>query len=381
MRLRLVLAAILPCLLATLAAAAAPEQLLQLTDAQRRTVGLAFEPVHAVGAHEMQAGQAGAGLQLSGQVVLPNSRQDVLLANVAGRVEAVLVNPGEKVGAGQVVARVYSAELLGMQRAYLAARSQADLAQARVRRDESLFNDGVIAESRLQASRADGAQAAAALLEQRQLLHLAGMGEAAVAALRTAEGMNPLLSITARRAGLVLQQTAKIGQQVDTGAPLMTIAALDLLWIDLQATRDQATRLGVGDRVELVGCAVAGRLIATGAQLDASSQTLFARAQFEGANACIAPNQFVQVSVSPARPAKGLVSVPVEAVVHRSSKDYVFVQEAKGLRAVEVAIERRQGAHAWLRKGPAVGTPVVITGVAALKGSWLGLGASADGAQ
>jgi RND family efflux transporter MFP subunit len=344
-----------------------------------RISGVQTELVRPLGAEDKHGAQGTAGIQLSGRITVPNASLDQVLAQVAGRVESIRVNPGDRVKAGQLIARLHSGELLGKQRAYLAARAQSELLTTRATRDQALFADGVIAESRLQATRAEAEGAAATLREQRQLLRIAGVDEASVQALRSAEDMSPLLSITARRAGWVLEQSVKVGQQVEDGLPLFMIASLDLLWLELQATREQAASLAVGDRIEVPGCKAAGQLIATGVQLDSVTQTVLVRAQLQGAADCVAPNQFVQVRVLAAGSQTARVSVPSGAVVHRAGKDYVFVQAGKGFEPTPVDIERYQGTRAWLRSGPAAGKAVAVTGVAALKGQWLGIGPAAAG--
>ena len=62
-----------------------------------------------------------------------------MLSPVSGRIESLLVNPGQAVRAGQALARIHSAELLGLQRELVSARAQADVARARAARDATLF--------------------------------------------------------------------------------------------------------------------------------------------------------------------------------------------------------------------------------------------------
>lgn len=353
----------------------AEANLVQLEPGQREAAGIRVESVRPG-----EAGKASAdttGLKLPGRVVLPNARQDVLLANVAGRVESVLVNAGDGVRAGQGLLRLYSGELLALQRAYLSARSQAEVAQGRVSRDEALHAEGVIAAARLEATRAEGLQAQALLREQRQLLRLGGMADAAIDALKSAEAMSPLLTVQARRAGRVLSLDVRAGDHVEPGAPLASVASLDEFWIDLQATREQARQLAVGDVALLPGCEVRGSVLAAGVQLNETSQTTTARARFVGAGHCVAPNQFVQVGIAPAKAPAGVVIVPVSALLHYAGKDALFVEQPKGFRLVDVKIERYQGSVAWLRADGLQGAKVVTAGVAALKGRWQGLGLAA----
>ena len=351
----------------------ADKNLVRLDEAQRGAVGIRLDTVRAADSADLVATEGG-GLLLQGHVVLPNAQQELLLANLGGRVKAVLVSPGDAVKGGQVVAQLYSSEALGLQRAFLSARSQAQVSAARLERDESLFREGIIASNRLELTRLAQQQDAASLREQRQLLRLAGHGEKAINSLTTAEAMSPLLPVVATRSGRVLDIAAKVGSQVEAGAPLLTIAPLDTLWVELQASREQAAQLAVGDTVDVAGCKLRGHLVAVGAQVDAASQTLALRAQLQPASGCIVPNQYVQVRVTGAAAAPGLRSMPSTALFHHEGRDSVFVAKAGGYRVVDVEVDRIQGNRAWLRRGPEVGEQVVVAGVAALKGRWRGLG-------
>jgi len=357
-------------------ALAAPEPAIKLTPQQRQASGLVIESVRA-GSDKASGGASRAQL-LPGRVVVPNDRRDVLLAGVSGRVEAALANPGDTVKAGQPLLRLYSAEVLGLQRAYLASVGSSTLAGKRLARDEALFTEGIIAESRLQDSRDQAAQAAAALQEQRQLLQLAGMGRSAIESLRTAADLTGRVTLLAPRAGIVLEQAAGVGSHVESGSVLLQLAASDRQWVELQATREQLAGLTIGDGVEVVGCNAQGKVIAAGGQLDAGTQTALVRAAFSSAATCLVPGQFVQLALVPAAAPVGSVRVSAEAVVQRAGKDYVFVEEADGLRPVPIKVLRRQG-DVTLISGISVGTRIAAKGIAALKGSWMGLGAAAAG--
>jgi multidrug efflux pump subunit AcrA (membrane-fusion protein) len=235
----------------------------------------------------------------------------------------------------------------------------------------------VIGSSRVEATRADGVQAQASLREQRQLLRIGGLSDAAIEGLKSAEGMNPSLVVAAKRGGRVLSLDVRAGDRVEIGAPLAAVAALDELWVDLQATREQAGQLAVGDQAQLADCAARGRVIAAGVQLDATSQTTSARVRFEGAGACVSPNQYVQVTVSAAQPPAGLLSVPSSALFHYAGHDAVFIEQGEAFRVVDVKVERNQGNRAWLRADALRDAKVVTAGVAALKGRWQGLGVAA----
>jgi membrane fusion protein, heavy metal efflux system len=368
----LLLAAALPAWTATPRA----DERVPLGAAARERAGIRTEAaVDAAAA----AGPAPA-LRLNGRVVVPNAAIDIVSAPLGGRLAALSVNTGQRVRAGETVARLQGPELIEAQRAYLAAMVAADLARSRLVRDEQLAQSGLIPTNRLEATRAEARLADANLAGQRQLLRLFGLDSAAIGRIRDAADIRTEVDLRAPRAGVVLQVDAGLAQVLEAGAPVLRIAAADTLWIDLQATREQARGLAVGDVVRVSGCAGDGRLLSAGAQLDAASQTLLLRAAVPAADGCILPNQFVLVEVAPrsAREA-GLVSLPREAVVRRGSTQHAFVARDGGFVAVEVEVVRTVGDRQLVRGGGVqAGEQVAVSGTAALKGAWLGLGQPAD---
>ena len=107
----------------SLSVSAAEEAVLKLTAQQRQTAGVVIEEVRTA---EQLNSTAQQGQLLPGRVVIPNERRDVILAGVSGRIESLLVNPGDAVRAGQPLVRLYSAELVSLQRAFLGARSSQE---------------------------------------------------------------------------------------------------------------------------------------------------------------------------------------------------------------------------------------------------------------
>jgi RND family efflux transporter MFP subunit len=357
----------LACFIGT---AAAAETSLNLSADQLRIAGVEFARAAAPDS------SAGASLQLTGRVVVPNGELQLVLAQTGGRVESLLVNPGQAVRAGQALARLYSAEILATQRELIAARARSQAAGQRAARDEALHAEGIIARNRLEESQAMLAEADAELREAQQLLRLAGMSTDALDAIRTAEDISPLLVLTARRPGKVLQQLVSPGEAVAAGTPLLRLATLDVLWIELQATRAAALGIHEGDQVQVDGCDQVARVIASALQVDAQSQTIGVRAEMRNPAGCIAPNQFVEARVAPRSAQPGLVQIPAAGLVQHEGRNYVFVRAAGGLQPRVVSVERRTGDTAWIADGLAIGEEVASAGLAAIKGSWLGLGAA-----
>lgn len=325
-----------------------------------------------------QATGAGA-VVLQGTVVLPAQQSDVVSMPVAGVVQAVLVAPMQTVRAGQAVARIMSPELAQWQREWLLAETQARLAQSKAQRDEQMFAEGIVSEHRRNESRAQYEMASVAVRERRQALRLAGVSEAALAQASRTAGLSPQLTLVAPVAGTVLEQIAMPGQRLEAGSPVAHIARAGRLAIELQASREQAQALRVGDALGVDGCKTPARITALSPQLSSATQGVQLRAELTGREDCLRINQFVQLrwQGSATATGTGAVSVPAAAVVQQGGRHYVFVRQPQGFRAVVVTLGTGGGSEVLITSGLRAGDEVAVKGVAAIKGAWLGLGAEA----
>ncbi len=311
------------------------------------------------------------GLRLPAQVVVPPAQIEVIAAPVPAMVVAVRVAYGETVKKGQVLVRLQGAQLLELQREFGHARAQAGLAGESLRRDESLFADGIISQSRLSATRAAERQAALLLAGTRQSLRLAGLaepGEAGTLAAAT--------EIRAPFDGVVLEAPAQPGQRVDAMTPLFKLGRLTPLWLEIQATPAQAAGLAPGDGVSVPGCPSGGRVITITPHVDAHDQSLRLRAELPFRVPCVRPNQYVQVDVRPQETSTSYAwQVPAGALTRHLSRTWVFVAVPEGFRAVAVQVLEESAQSSRVAIPVDATARIAVKGIATIKGAWLGLGA------
>ncbi|SNS64925.1 Multidrug efflux pump subunit AcrA (membrane-fusion protein) [Noviherbaspirillum humi] len=358
-------------LCAASAACAADYPTIPLTPAQETNIGVRVEKITAA------AAGTGAVLRLPGSAVFPTRAIQLLSAPAAGVVESIQAEPMEAVAAGAALVTLRSPQLLQWQREYLQAALQARLAGEKLRRDQELFREGIVAESRLQESRSSFLQLEAAQNELRQSLRLAGMSDKGIAALADSRNLSSTLTISAPRKGVVIEQMTAIGQRVDAGAPLAKVAQDSQLWLELHATRQQAALLREGDAVEVEGCARPGKISAISPQLQASSQTLTVRVPLPSASDCVRPNQHVEGVVRTRAAPEGALRVSGAAIAGSGERNVVFLRQKGGFKPVEVEVVGRDAGSASVRGALRAGDEVATGGLAALKGMWLGLGSPA----
>lgn len=327
----------------------------KLSAAQVRSLDIQTAPVRAT---------TGAWISFPAEIVIPPAQQRVVAAPTAGLIEALAVSPGEHVQAGQWLVRLRSPQSQELQRDVLQTRSQLDLAQRQVGRDEALYHEGLIPLSRLEASRAQ-LQQTKAQAQERQSALSATTGQPTP----DSQGM---LSLRAPMAGQVLEQLASVGQRVDAMTPIYRVASLQTLWVDIQVPAREAAAIRIGDAVQLpvpgTSTLTEAKVLHLGAAIDTRSQTLTVRAQIQGkAASAWRPGQLVQAQVRQAGTGS-TASLPSAALMPApAGKHHVFVaRSAEQFERVEVQVLSRDGDMATVTGLPA-DARVVVRGTAALK--------------
>ena len=312
--------------------------------------------------------KAAASLRLPAQVVVPPGQIEVVAAAVPAMVAVVRVAYGDAVKQGQPLLRLQGGQLLELQRDHLSARAQAQLAAENRRRDEALFADGIIAQSRLSTTLAVEQQAAALASEKRRALQQAGMGESAREVTGVAELRAPF-------DGVVLEANVQPGQRVDAMTPLLKLGRLAPLWLEIQASPTQAAGIAPGDAVSIAGCAQTGRVTLVAPQMQTASQSLLIRAELRKPEGCIRPFQYLQAEIRAARQPQGKSwRLPAAALVRHQGQVWIFVEVAGGFRPVAVKLLDEAPDTALVAADLADDTRFAVKGAAMLKASWLGLG-------
>lgn len=337
----------------------------KISPEQARALGIETAPV-------LQQASAEIG-GLPAQVVVPSENLQVVSAPLAGLLEQVLVAANQPVKRGQVLARLQSPALADLQHTFLQAATQAGLARATLDRDQALYGEGIIAESRLLASRSHLVEASADLAERTQALRLAGMSAAAIERLRAGQSVGTLIELVSPLDGVVLEQLALAGQRLEAAAPVLKVARLSHLWLEIQLPMARLAEVREGAAAAVPSAQAAGRVIAIGSSVSSANQTVLVRARIDRGAEKLRPGQYVEASLASGREGARF-SVPAEAVSRVGGAPLVFVRTAQGFRAQRVEL---------LGEGP--GTVVVggalkgdeqiaVKGVAALKAALTGIG-------
>jgi cobalt-zinc-cadmium efflux system membrane fusion protein len=296
---------------------------------------------------------------LTGRLAWNEEHTARVYAPFAGRIERLLVLPGQKVARGQPLATLSSADVGQAQADLQKATADQALSKLAVARARSLSEAGVIARKDLEAAEADLARGEAEAARARGRLAQYGLGAGAT-------GMG--YTLNAPVAGVVVERNSNPGAEVRTdlqGAPLFVISDPASLWVTLDVDETQLALIKPGQTVQLGAAAWPDKrfeatVLSLGEAVDPATRTVKARAAVANPERLLKAEMFVSAQL--ANP-HGLPLVPADAVFLRGDKRFVFVAQGNGRyerRAVQV---RQAGPQHWsVLQGLKAGERVVVGG-------------------
>ncbi|SPB14126.1 RND family efflux transporter MFP subunit [Caballeronia novacaledonica] len=309
------------------------------------------------------------GAAYPAKVVLPPSQEQVVSAPIDGVVDRLLVSGQEPVKKGQVLVRLVSRDYGERQLRLLEATDKARLSQKTLAREKALFEEGIIAERRVQEAESTARMDAARMRQAQTELRFLGVDPAAIT--RAADGgrIDDVLAIRAKSDGLVIGVDAKPGQRVRESDSLVRIADPKELWLDIQIPSNRvAPKAG---EIRVVGRDVIAAPQSVGA-LVGDGQMLTLRARVTSGAQSLRPGEVVQAQV-PFADQQGW-ALPLSAITRQDGKAYVFVRSPKGFSATPVNVVASSEQAVQVTGNLRSDQDVAVTSVIALKAAWLGKG-------
>ena len=304
--------------------------------------------------------------KVAGRIEANEHRTTRIGASVSGRVVQVMAEVGDRVKAGQTLARLASPELTNAQLAFLRAVSSTKLAERSVERAQQLVLADVIGGAELQRREVELSVARAELRAASDQLRLIGMSSSFIEKLRETGALASEVPITATRTGIVIERKVSQGQVAQPGDPLFTVADLSNVWVVGALPEQDANSVQMHQRVEvevaaLGGRILKGRIVYISDTVQPDTRTVPIRTEVDNPKFELKPQMLATLRLN------GLfveqLAVPAAAVVRENDKDYVFVKVAENrYRLTEVKLDMAAGELRPVRSGIDVGIPIVVDG-------------------
>lgn len=304
--------------------------------------------------------------KVSGRIEANEQRTTRIGSSITGRVTQVMAEVGDRVQAGQPLAKLASPELSNAQLGFLRALSATKLAERSVERAQQLVTADVIGNAELQRREVELSVARAELRAATDQLRLIGLTQALIERLRETGSLASEVAITANRTGIVVERKVSQGQVAQPGDPLFTVADLSNVWVVGALPEQDANSVHLNQQVEVEVAALGsqklkGRIVFVSDTVQQDTRTVPIRTAVENPKFELKPQMLATLHLSGGL--RKQLAVPGSAVVRENDKDYVFVQIAKNhFRLTEVELDPTAGELRPVRKGINEGTPIVVEG-------------------
>jgi Cu(I)/Ag(I) efflux system membrane fusion protein len=270
-----------------------------------------------------------------GLVTVDEHRIEAIQVREPGWVERLDVRAiGDSVRRGQVLAGVYSPDLLATQQEFLIARSS---------------NDPTLIEA------------------ARRRLGLFGLSDAQITRIEKTGQVDRRIDYYAPFDGYVMELGARQGAAVEPGATLFQLANLSSVWMIAEVPEAQAAWVKTGNPAEaqvpaLPGERFEGKVDYLYPELTQATRTLKVRVVFNNPGGHLRPGMFATAHLRGSTQ-ESVLTVPTEAVIKTGTRSIVIVaDDATHFRPAVVRVGAERGDRSEILEGIQVGQNVVASG-------------------
>lgn len=291
---------------------------------------------------------------------------------VEGRIVAVSANLGDRPAAGQTLATLDSLEVGEASSTYQQALSAYRLAQADMKRAESLNAEEIIPVKEFARARSELEKASAALRAAEDRLRMLGVPPDPAA---TGHAVSTF-PVVAPFAGTVIEKRAIPGELARPDQPMFTVADLSRLWIEANLAEQDLVRVRPGAPAAITVSAYPnerfqGRVTYVASVLDKESRTVPTRIEVDNRDGRLKLEMFATATIEVPGAKREAFAVPDEAIVLLQGQPTVFIEEEQGFAPRPVEPGERLAGRTVLKSGLGGGEKVVTAGAYALKARML----------
>lgn len=262
-----------------------------------------------------------------------------LAAQISGVVDKIHIESGTDVAAGAVLLtlRPYDdpAKLAQLQ-------AQAELAAITLKRDQEQLAAEAVSQATVDADAANLKSTRAQVAAQEALIEEK--------------------TVRAPFAGTLGVRQVDEGQYLASGTTVVTLQALDPIYIDFYVPQQALSQLKLGQAVRASidaypGATFTGKVSSINSKVDTSSRNVQVRASFANADHRLIPGMYANVEIDTGEPAS-FVTLPQSAIVYNPYGDTVYIVQRSGADREHPALTVQQR---FVKLGDTRGDQVAVT--------------------
>lgn len=282
-------------------------------------------------------------LQLYGTIQVDERLQQSQTSHVNGRIEKLFINfTGESVRQGQLIATIYSPDLLNAQQELLEAKKLIDF--------QPLLLDAA-----------------------KEKLRLWKMSDAQTNKILSTGKVSPYVSITANTSGIVTAKNVNQGDYINQGSVLYSISNMTKLWAVFEAYEADLPFLKEGDMLEytlpsIPGKIYRGKISFINPIIDATSRTAKIRVETDNKDQALKPEMYATATVqAPIREHNNQLVIPKSAVLWTGKRSVIYVKQphtdTPAFKMREIVLGPSLGDNYVVTSGLQDGEEIVTRGV------------------
>jgi len=344
---------------APVAAAPSPPGTFRATAQQLKTFTVASVQTHEFVSEELT----------EGKIAVNGDRATPVFSPYSGRVTRVIAGLGDTVKSGAALATLEASEFVQAQNDLSTAAAQVKLARISETRKHALYDAKGGSLQDWQQAQADLTTAETALNAVRNRLRILGKSDTEIGELERAQNINPIATLTAPIAGVVVDRQVGPGQYLQSGGstPVFTIADPSSVWLLANVRETDAGLVKLGQSVEVHVLAYPkrtfkARVTYVAALVDSVTHRLPVRAEIDNLDGALKPEMFANFRILTSDASES-PAVPEAAVVYEGDAAHVWVVAGDGLLSYRsIRTGRRNDGLVEVLDGLKLGERVVTKG-------------------
>jgi cobalt-zinc-cadmium efflux system membrane fusion protein len=317
-----------------------------------------------------------ASLVVLGKVTYNQNRFARITPLAAGIIQKALVDVGDPISKGQVLAELISPDIAKAKSEYKSALANVALKHVVYKREKKLVEKRISSQNEYEVALSEH-QVAQSIKDAalQQLLNY-GLQEEQIHNLEGKESSSSYLPIFAPFTGTLVSRNAVIGEAVKPGDMLFELADITSMWIELSVPENNLSLLKVNDPIEanfdvLPGVKIRGRLVWLSSSIDERTRMMKARAVVPNSTSQLKHGMFGHIRLLSEESTKVLIA-PGDALHRFNEKDFVFVKLSDDLyEARRINGSKKEGGVLEILEGVVPNEELVVNHSFTLKSEFL----------
>lgn len=307
-------------------------------------------------------------VEVDGSVDLPPENRAAASSQLPGTIQAILVDRGQSVTAGDVIAKIASVEFQETQLQLLRAHFEAALLLDQLDRYRKLETNQIVSQSQMQQAEASYKDALFREDSAKRTLLTMGLTEGQLTTLTSQQQLIALLPVRAPISGVVVGFEKALGQAIDAEEPLFEIHDLSSVWVRAHLSERDVAAVNVGTPARVRFLALPdfvgeGKVVRSSGILGVADRTLSVWVELNDIKTAeVFHNMLTRITFHRGH-SDPVLALPLEAIVTQGTRSYVFVKQIDGaFTRRNVTLGRRDDSHVEVTTGLAPGELVAVHG-------------------